>query len=151
MSPADSTAAAHHEWRRGGFTISTEPGRVDRELTAAFLAQSYWAKGTSREALLRSIDNALVFGLYDGGGAQVGFARVVTDWARFAWLSDVFVLERHRGQGLGTWLMEVVTGYPPLAGIQRFLLATADAHGLYRPFGFEPLPDPGHFMLKSNG
>lgn len=143
-------AAGHDHWERDGFTVSTDPERIDREATVAFLAEAYWAKGTPRELLFRSIDNALVFGLYDPGGAQVGFARVVTDYARFAWLSDVFVLEGHRGRGLGAWLVEVVTSYAPLSRVQRFLLATADAHRLYEPFGFRALPEPHHFMVKEN-
>lgn len=138
------------EWRRDGFTISTDPARLDREMTVAFLAGTYWAGGLSRAVLLASIDNALAFGLFeDATGAQIGYARVVTDFARMAWLSDVFVLESHRGRGLGHWLVATATGHPRLAGIYRFFLATADQQGLYAKFGFQRLPAPDHFMVKN--
>ena len=143
-------ARATGVWRRDGFTISTHPDRIDRDLTVSFLAASYWARGIPRELLLRSIDNALVFGLYDTDGGQVGFARVVTDYARFAWLSDVFVLDAYRGRGLGKWLIEVVTTFPPIRDLRMFLLATADAHALYERFGFAVPDEPGQFMRKQN-
>src|SRR5207344_3602853 len=107
----------------------------------AFLASSYWARGIPRETLDRAIDNALCVGVYDGD-RQVGFARVVTDAATFAYLADVFVVESHRGRGLAKWLMEVIVGHPSLQGLRRFSLATRDAHGLYQQFGFRPLVKP---------
>ncbi len=137
------------EWQRDGYTISTEPGRLDWDFTVDYIAQTYWGQGTAKENIRRSIENAIVFGIYEDGGRQVGFARVVTDQCRFAWLSDVFVLDELRGKGLGKWLMARIVAHPDLADVTRFLLATADAHGLYRQYGFESLPEPDAFMLRS--
>jgi GNAT superfamily N-acetyltransferase len=123
------------EWHRDGYCVSTDPARLDREAIWAFLQTSYWAAGVPREAIERSFENSLVFGLYDPRGEQAGFARAVTDRARFAWLGDVFVLEPHRGTGLGVWLVECILSHPDLAGT-RIVLGTADAHGLYERFGF---------------
>jgi GNAT superfamily N-acetyltransferase len=124
------------EWRRGEYAISTDPTRLDVDLIHDFLARrSYWAQEVPRQVVERSIDHALCFGLY-APAAQVGFARVVTDYAVFAYLGDVFVIESHRGRGLGTWLVETVIGCPELQGLRRWDLATNDAHELYRRFGF---------------
>jgi GNAT superfamily N-acetyltransferase len=123
---------------RDGYVISNDPARLDREAIWRFLRTTYWSPGIAREIVERGIDNSLVFGLYAADGAQAGFARVVTDRARFAWLADVFVLEEHRGHGLGVWLVETVIGHPELAGL-RLVLGTADAHGLYERFGFGPV------------
>ena len=126
--------------------ISTTKEELDRELVHRFLSEeSYWCPGVSREVVDRSIDNALCFGLYDGD-EQVGFARVVTDAATFAYLGDVFVLSSHRGRGLGTRLMETVMAHPDVQGVRRFMLATADAHALYERFGFHPPRDPDRLM-----
>jgi GNAT superfamily N-acetyltransferase len=123
-------------WRRGGYVISTDPGRLDVDLIHDFLAhRSYWAQEIPLEVVRRSIEHSLCFGLYASEG-QAGFARVVTDYAVFAYLGDVFVLESHRGRGLGTWLVETVLGCPELQGLRRWDLATNDAHELYRRFGF---------------
>jgi GNAT superfamily N-acetyltransferase len=130
---------------RGSLTISTDPDRVDRKLVHEVLSNSYWAQGIPREIVDRSIDNSLVFGLYEGS-AQIGFARVITDRSTFAYLSDVFVLESHRARGLGKWLMEVIMGHPDLQGLRRWTLATRDAHGLYRQFGFRPIAAPDRLM-----
>ena len=138
------------EWQRDGFTISTDREWLDRDLIWSVISKTYWGERFEREVFERSVDNALVFGLYGPDGDQIGFARVVTDYARFAWFSDLFVLETLRGRGLGRWLTETVLAYPPLAGIDRWLLATRDAQGFYRPFGFEDL-DPGRFMLRQHG
>jgi GNAT superfamily N-acetyltransferase len=135
-------------WTRGPYTISTERQRLDLGVIHGFLSQSYWAQGRSLELVTRSIEASLPFGLYLGA-AQVGFARVITDQVTLAWLADVFVLEAHRGQGLGVWLIDVVTGAPELATVRRWLLGTRDAHGLYRKFGFGELP-PGELMGKRN-
>ena len=132
------------EWRRDGYLISTDSDRLDRAVIWTFLRTSYWASGATREVIDRSIDNALVFGLYGPAGDQVGFARVVTDHARFAWLSDVFVLDGHRGNGLGVWLVETVLSHPDLIGT-RVMLGTMDAHGLYERFGFSAA-DPERVM-----
>ena len=137
------------EWRRDGFVISTDAGRLDLAFTVDYLAQTYWGKDTPKEKIRRSIDNALVFGLYQDDGRQVGFCRVVSDKARFAWLSDVFVLDEMRGRNLGKWLVECAVSHWDLADVNRFFLATADAHGLYRQFGFEALADVEKFMMKS--
>jgi GNAT superfamily N-acetyltransferase len=123
---------------RDGYVISNDPARLDREAIWRFLRTTYWSPGIAREVVERGIDNSLVFGLYAPDGAQAGFARVVTDRARFAWLADVFVLEEHRGRGLGVWLVETVVAHPELAGL-RLVLGTADAHGLYERFGFGPV------------
>jgi len=133
------------EWTRGGFSISTEPERLDRSLIREFLADSYWARGIPREVVDRSIEGALCFGIYEGR-AQVGFARVITDRATFAYLADVFVLESHRGRGLAVWLMEVIMEYPDLRGLRRWILMTRDAHGLYRKFGFREIADASRCM-----
>lgn len=133
------------EWTRGGFSISTDPERLNRALIRDFLAGSYWAPGIPSAIVDRSIEGALCFGIYEGY-AQVGFARVITDRATFAYLADVFVLESHRGRGLAVWLMEVVMGHPELQNLRRWILMTRDAHGLYRKFGFREIADAGRCM-----
>jgi len=133
------------EWRREGFTISTDPDRLDRPLIHEFLAGSYWGKGIPRETVDRSIEGALCFGLYEDG-RQVGFARVITDGATFAYLADVFVLESHRGRGLAAWLMETILAHPDLQGLRRWMLLTRDAHPLYRKVGFTELAHPERVM-----
>ena len=134
------------EHRFGEFLISTERGRLDLDLIHGFLTNCYWAKGIPRDVVARSIENSICFGVYDGHGAQVGFARVVTDFATFAYLGDVFVLEPSRGRGLGKWLMECVMGHPRLQGLRRWVLLTRDAHGLYSRFGFTPVKSPERDM-----
>ena len=141
------------EWTRGEYTISTDRQRLDLDVIHDFLVDSYWAKGRSRDRVAESIEHSLPFGLYSGE-EQVGFALVVTDFVVLAFLADVFVLEPHRGRGLGTWLVEVVTGLPELGSVRRWLLGTLDGHDLYRKFGFEE-PRPGVLMervdLESDG
>ena len=132
-------------WSRGEFTVSSDPSRLDLSTIHDFLSrQSYWARNIPREILERSIRGSIAFGLYEGE-RQVGFARVVTDRATFAYLADVFVLESHRGRGLAKWLMECVLAHPELQGLRRWLLATKDAHGLYSRLGFELAP-PEKYM-----
>jgi len=133
------------EWKRDRYTISTDRARLDREAIHGFLRNSYWAKEIPRTVVDRSIDNALCFGVYDGP-TQVGFARVISDFATFAYLGDVFVLESHRGRGLSKWLMEVILGHPDLQGLRRWSLATRDAHGLYERFGFRRPSNPDRLM-----
>jgi GNAT superfamily N-acetyltransferase len=133
------------EWKRGDFTISTDKKRLDREAIHAFLRDCYWAKGIPREVVDRSIDNALCFGVYDGQ-TQIGFARVISDFATFAYLGDVFVLESYRGRGLSKWLMKVILGHPDLQNLRRWSLATRDAHGLYERFGFRKPSNPDRLM-----
>jgi GNAT superfamily N-acetyltransferase len=137
---------AHEVGRRGDLFVSTDPALLDLPLIHDFLSnRSYWAVGRSLEVVRRSLDHSLCFGLYQDG-RQVGFARVVTDRATFAWLCDVFVLEEYRGQGLAKWLMEIVVGYPALQGLRLFLLRTRDAHSLYERYGFRPLAEAIRFM-----
>ncbi len=133
--------------KRGDYTISTDPARLDLEMIVAALGRSYWAAGRSREVIERSLEHSLCFGLYFGD-TQVGLARLVTDFATFAWLCDVFVLEEHRGQGLGKWLIETVVSHPELQGIRRIMLATRDAHGLYQQYGFAPLAAPERWLER---
>ena len=134
------------EWHRGEFTISTDPSRLDLEVIHGFLSRSYWAEGRSRERTAHAIARSLPFGLYHPTG-QVGFARVVTDHVSVAYLADVFVLESQRGKGLGVWLVETIAGVPELQNLRRWILATRDAHGLYRKVGFVP-PDVAVLMEK---
>lgn len=135
------------EWRRDGYVISTDASRLDLRTVHDFLKASYWAAGVPFEVVERSVENSLVFGVYSGA-EQVGFARVVTDCATFAYLADVFVLEAHRGRGLGEWLMETVFSHPGLQGLRRWMLATRDAHELYRRHGFDGLQNPEIFMER---
>lgn len=138
----------NHEWQRGGYVVSTDKSRLDFGLIHEFLSsRSYWATGRPAEVVRRSVENSLAFGLYRGE-RQVGFARVITDFATFAWVADVFVLEEFRGRGLSKWLMEVMLSHPDLQGLRRWVLATKDAHGLYARFGFEPLRRPERWMER---
>jgi GNAT superfamily N-acetyltransferase len=125
--------------------VDTDKDRLDLPVIHQFLTNSYWARGIPIDVVERSIRNSLCFGLYDGD-EQVGFARVVTDYATFAYLADVFVLESHRGRGLGKLLISAVMADPSLQGLRRWLLATRDAHSLYSQYGFTPLANPGRFM-----
>ena len=135
-------------WQNGKFLISTDRNRLDREMIHDFLSRrSYWAKGRELEVINRGIDNSLNFGIYRRE-QQVGFARVVTDYATFAWLADVFVLEEYRGRGLGKWLIEVILAHPQLQGFRRWALSTKDAHELYRGFGFNELMRPERWMER---
>lgn len=136
------------EWRQGEYLISTDPSRLDVAVIHSFLSNSsYWASGRDIEVVKRSLAHSLNFGLYRYE-QQIGFARVVTDYATFAWLGDVFVLEGHRGHGLGKWLMEVILSHPRLQGFRRWTLATKDAHELYRVFGFRELKRPERWMER---
>jgi GNAT superfamily N-acetyltransferase len=134
------------EHRRGEFVISTDRARLDLDVIHTFLTNCYWAKGIPREVVAKSIDHSLCFGIYDGRSAQVGFARVVSDFATVAYLGDVFVLESHRGHGLSKWMMECITQHPSLQGLRRWILLTRDAHGLYSQFGFTPVKAPERYM-----
>ena len=136
------------EYVRGEHTISTDPARLDVDLIHHYLAhESYWAKGIDRALVERSLLHSLNFGLY-AGSAQIGFARVVTDYATYGYLNDVFVLEAYRGRGLGVWLMECVVAHPALQTLLRFSLATRDAQTLYQKVGFKPLRYPERHMEK---
>lgn len=137
----------HQSWRRGPYVVSTDPSLLDVSVVRGFLSSSYWAEGVPADVVRRSIEHSLCFGVYEGE-AQVGFARVVTDRATFAYLCDVFVIESRRGRGLGKLLIETVVAHPELQGLRRWLLATRDAHGLYRQFGFTELARPEIFMER---
>jgi GNAT superfamily N-acetyltransferase len=127
------------------YEISTERGRMDVGLIHDFLGSTYWARCIPRGVVERSIKHSLCFGAFHGG-RQVGFARVVTDFATFAYVGDVFVVPEHRGRGVSKLLMRAILGHADLQGLRRFLLATRDAHGLYSQFGFQPLARPQDFM-----
>ena len=132
------------------YSISTDAARLDLDAIHAFLVGAYWCIDIPREVVARSIEGSLCFGVYLGT-AQVGFARVVSDLATFAYLGDVYILEAHRGRGLGKELMAAIMAHPDLQGIRRFQLATNDAHGLYASFGFSPLATPETQMEITRG
>ena len=130
-----------------GYSIDPDPARLDVELLHKWLStDAYWAMGRSRETVERSIAHSLVYGLYAPDGHQVGFARVVTDRAVFAYLCDVYVDPSARGGGLGTWFVKSVCDAVRADGVRRLMLATADAHGLYAKLGFTPLTEPHKWM-----
>ena len=129
-----------------GYTISTDPARLDVTAIHAYLARSYWSPGIPREVVERAIAGSLCFGIYTEAGAQIGFARVVSDCATYAYLCDVYVLEEHRGKKLGHWLVETILAHPSLQGLRRFALATRDAHGLYEQYGFKVVVEPEKHM-----
>jgi GNAT superfamily N-acetyltransferase len=138
----------NHEWTKGEFTISTDRNRLQIEAIHKFLSEeSYWAQTRTREQTETAIKNSLPFGVYKGEN-QIGFARVVTDYATFAYLGDVYILDAFRGQGLSKWLMETIVGHPDLQGFRRWVLATKDAHTLYEKFGFHALVHPERWMEK---
>lgn len=138
------------EWTNEDYTISTERERLDYDVIHRFInEESYWGRGRPSDVVRRSIENSLPFGIYRGG-EMIGFARVVTDYATFAWVADVFILAEHRGRGLSKWLMEVVLAHPELQGFRRWLLATKDAHELYRQYGFGELRRPERFMERAD-
>jgi len=132
-------------WQKDGFLISTNKSRLQIDEIFDYLSCSYWAKGRSRNVIERAVQNSLCFGLFQEG-RQIGLARVVTDYATFAYLCDVYVLEEFQGKGLGKWLMSVVKSHPDLQGLRRWALVTRDAHGLYRQFGFAELQAPERWM-----
>lgn len=135
------------EWQRDGFTVSTDPARLDRDAIHAFLSESYWAKGIPREVMERSIAHSMPFGIYEGP-TQVGFARVTSDHATVGYIGDVFVLEPWRGRGLSHFLMECILAHPEHQGFRRWFLLTRDAHGLYAKHGFTPLAAPDRWMER---
>lgn len=134
------------EWQQGEFTISTDKSKLSVPYIHEFLSQqSYWAAGIPLETVKQSIEGSLCFGLYHNQ-QQIGFARVVTDQATFGYLADVFVDTAYRGRGLSKWLMQVILAYPGLQGLRRMMLATRDAHALYRQFGFTGIEHPERLM-----
>ena len=146
---------------RDGYTISSDPARLDVDAIHAFLStESHWAKGIPRDVVVRSIAHSIVVGLYAPDGAQIGFARVITDLSTFAYLCDVYVLATHQGRGLGAWIVETVLALPELQRIRRWTLATKTAHGLYEKFGFRvptrhnaymDIVDPGMYLRPVTG
>lgn len=134
--------------RSGKFTISTDKTRLQVPVIHEFLSQeSYWARGRSIEQTKTAIENSICFGVYQGE-RQIGFARVVSDCATFAYLGDVFIIEEFRGQGVSKWLMETIISHPELQGLRRWVLATRDAHALYEKFGFHALTFPDRWMER---
>ena len=131
------------------YEVSTDQARFDVGLVHSFLSSSYWAANMPRKVLEKSIRHALCFGVFVDG-KHVAFARVITDYATFAYLSDLFVIPGHRGQGVSKLLMRSILDHPELQGLRRFVLATKDAHGLYAQFGFKPLSNPDDFMTIHN-
>ena len=138
-----------HEWQRDGYTVSTDPARLNLGVIHGFLTHSYWAEGVPVGIVERSLRHSLSYGVYSGA-EQVGFGRLVTDYATFAYLADVFVLEPHRGRGLARWMVTCMLETPELQGLRRWLLATRDAHDVYRSVGFEVSDDPQRFMQIVN-
>ena len=135
------------EQRRGEFFISTDKSKLDIDTIHGYLVRSYWAKNIPREIVARAIENSFCFGIYSVS-KQIGFARVISDFATYAHLADVFVLEEFRGRGLSKWLMQCIIEHPELQGFRRFTLATKDAHGLYAQFEFKPLESPDRYMER---
>ncbi len=132
--------------RKGEYEIDTDKRRLDLAAIHRYLStESYWAKNRTLEQTLTAIENSLCFGVYRGR-EQIGFARVITDKATFAYIGDVFILDEHRGKGVSKWLMEIILSQPDLQGLRRWLLATYDAHGLYKQFGFHELAFPERWM-----
>lgn len=133
-----------------GFRISSELKEMDLDAIHAYISISYWAEGIPKATLKRAMKHSICFGVFDKIGAQIGFARAVTDHATYAYLADVYILENYRGKGLSKWLMSEVVSHPQLQGLRRITLATRDAHGLYEKFGFGPLQKPEIFMEAWN-
>lgn len=143
-------AMNHLEYRRPGFLISTDKQYLNLDIIYDFLThRSYWAAGISREKVACSLTHSLCYGVYDtkNGRQQIGLARVITDISTFAYLSDLFILEAYRGQGLGKWLVHSILQHPDLQTVRRIVLDTADAHDLYAQFGFKPNPNPEKSMI----
>lgn len=130
------------------YHISTDKSRLDLDMLHSFLTESYWSPGIPKETVKKAIDNSICFGAYDGEGKQVGFARAVTDKASFAYLADVFVLSEFRGKGISKMIMEAYNTHPDLQGLRRHMLATRDAHQLYKKYGFVPVPNPEILMQR---
>lgn len=134
---------------KDGYSISTDKNSMDIDFIHGYLSRSYWAEGIPKEVVMRSVKGSLCFGVFDNT-RQVGFARMITDEATFAYLADVFIIEEYRGKGLSKWLIEVILSYPGLQGLRRMMLATRDAHKLYEQFGFTPVTNPDRWMQIHN-
>jgi N-acetylglutamate synthase-like GNAT family acetyltransferase len=129
-----------------GFRISTNNDELDLNVIHQFVSTSYWAQGIPKSTLEKAVLNSFCFGVFESSGSQVGFARLITDKATFAYLADVFILESHRGIGLSKWLVKTIVEHPDLQGLRRMVLATRDAHGLYSQYGFKPIENPEILM-----
>lgn len=128
-----------------GYAISSDPGLLDLNVIHGFISQSYWAKGIPRDLVERMVKNSFCFGVYHQA-AQVGFARIITDRATFAYLADVFILPEHRGKGLSKALVQAILAHPDLQGLRRWMLVTLDAQSLYEQFGFKAVEHPERYM-----
>lgn len=142
-------------WEKDGFILSTDKQYLDTDVIHHFLSvDSYWAKGITMENVKKSVEkSSICFGMYEGDPAkgkakQIGFVRAVTDFVRFAWIMDVFVLHEYRGRGLSKWMMETMVEQSELKDVRKMMLCTYDAHGLYAQYGFETLDDPEIFMQR---
>lgn len=133
------------EIQNGDYTISSDKSLLDFEVIHQFLSLSYWSSNIPMDIVKRAAENSLTFGVYQQE-KQVGYARIISDYATFAYLADVFIIETHRGKGLSKWLIESILQHPDLQGLRRWLLATKDAHGLYAQYGFQALDMPDRFM-----
>lgn len=129
-----------------GYRISTNHDEMDLLIIHGFISRSYWARDIPVATMQRAIENSLCFGVFSTSGAQVAFARMITDKATFAYLADVFVIEEHQGKGLSKYLIKAILEHPELQGLRRMVLATKSAHGLYEKFGFKALASPQTFM-----
>lgn len=134
--------------RHGTYTLSDDPARLDVAAIHAYLQRAYWSEDIPRALVERALPASLCIGAYDSSGAQVGLARFISDYATFCYVCDVYVLEEHRGKGLSKAMMKMATEHPQLQGLRRWMLATADAHGLYAQFGFTPSARPDRLMEK---
>jgi len=141
--------SASQEWRKGDYLVSTDNNRLDLAVIHGFLTTSYWAEGILFDIVKKSISHSLNFGLYRGD-QQIGFARVITDYATFAYIGDVFILEEYRGRGLSKWMMEAVAEHPELQGLRQWILFTRDAHRLYEKTGFVRAENAERLMVKRN-
>ncbi|WP_064196063.1 MULTISPECIES: GNAT family N-acetyltransferase [Emticicia] len=144
-----------HEFQKDEYTISTDKAKLQFDVIHGFLSTSYWSPNIPMEIVKRAAEHSTTFGIYKhslsigegwGGASQIGYARIISDYATFAYLADVFVLESERGKGISKWLMQCITQHPDLQGLRRWMLATRDAHGLYAQFGFTPLDNPDIMM-----
>lgn len=131
-----------------GYLISDDPALLDPDAIHAYLSRSYWAASRPRSVIATSLANSLCIGVYTAERAQIGFARVISDYATFAYLCDVYVLEDHRGRGLAKAVLRFINAHPRLQNLRRFHLVTQDAHGLYRQFGFTPITHPERHMER---
>ena len=129
-----------------GYKISASKNEMEIDAIHNFIGRSYWAEVIQKDTLSKAVNNSLCFGVFTTSGEQIGFARMITDSATFAYIADVYILQVHRGKGLSKRLMQEIMAHPDLQGLRRINLATRDAHGLYEKFGFKPLSSPEKVM-----